>query len=85
MPSGKHIDDNLVHEYLWKRSDRRGVVRIEPTVLMKFLGVNKYTVSRLIARMVEAGRMEQVTKRRYRVGLFRLADPEGFVSDSETK
>lgn len=85
MPSGTHIDDNLVHEYLWKRSDRRGVVRIEPSALMKYLGVNKYTVSRLVARMVEDGRMEQVTKRRYRVGLFRMVDPEEYVSESETK
>lgn len=85
MPSGNHIDDSLVHEYLWKRSDRRGVVRIEPSLLMKFLGVNKYTVSRLVARMVEDGRIEQVTKRRYRVGLFRVVDPEEYVSESETK
>lgn len=85
MPSGTHIDDNVVHEFLWKRSDRRGVVRVEPESLMKFLGVNKYTVSRLVSRMVDDGRISQVTKRRYRVGLFRVVDPEEYVSNPETE
>jgi DNA-binding MarR family transcriptional regulator len=76
MPSGTHIDHSAVHRSLFLRADRRDRVLINQTDLAHELGVNKFTMSRIITQMVEAGRMHQITKNKYQRGYFKVTDPQ---------
>lgn len=89
MPKGYPIGVQNVHEYLWELSDSRGLTKIDHANLMDRYQCTKHTASRLIRQLVAEGRVSQVTKRRYRKGLFKIADPSAFegtaVSTFETE
>lgn len=85
MAKGYPIGVHNVHVFLWERSDRRAVVKIDHAELMDEYLCTKTTASRLVRKLVEDDRVRQITKRNYRKGLFRVADPKDFpVSEPET-
>ena len=54
------IDRDLLHEYLWKHSDRRGVYLGSQTDLADKLGVTIFTVSHIFREMKEGGRVKKL-------------------------
>ena len=76
MPRGVPIDIRDVHQHLWDVRTRRGVVRIDHAQLAGRFGCTLETVSRLVRRLVEGGRVRQVSRGRKRTGLFAVRDPE---------
>lgn len=76
MPSGTHVDHLAVHRALFERADHLGCVVIHQSELARELGVNKFTMSRVISQMVADERMRQITKRQYRWGKFKVTDPQ---------
>lgn len=59
MAQGVKTDRNLLHEYLWEVKDRNGVVKINQQELAPELGISNFTLSHLLIRMVEEGRLER--------------------------
>lgn len=81
MPTGHFINDQEVHELLYQRADRHKRFRFDHTRLAEDLGVNRWTISRMVKRFVEDGRIRQITNSKYRGGVFIIEDPTGFRKD----
>lgn len=76
MPKGHPIDDESLHAFLWEKADRLGRVRLSQTDLAAELGITKWTMSRIITRLVEARRMKRRSNNLNNRGLFMVEDPE---------
>lgn len=82
MPSGHALDIVDVHRALWARRDRRNAVRVQQTEVARELGVNKYTMSRKFAQLLEEGRIRQVGSRKNASGMYVVEDPDNFMASS---
>lgn len=76
MPTGVSIDHDDFHAFLYGKADRHGRIKLQQTALAKELGVTKFTMSRLIAKMLEAKRLRQVSQKGNNRGYFVVEDPE---------
>jgi hypothetical protein len=87
VAKGYPIDVHVAHEYLWTLVDRRGVARVDHADLMAEFLCTKTTASRLMRRLVDEGRLRQLSRGRQRKGNFVIEDPSRFsssVSELET-
>lgn len=69
--SGK-VDLQLLHEFLWKKSGRRGVMTYRSGELAEVLGIAVSTMSITLGKMVEEGRLKKVGSKYF------VNDPTGF-------
>lgn len=76
MPTGHSIDHNAFHAFLFRRSDRHGRIKLQQTELAKEFGITKFTMSRTIAKMIEAKRLRRVSQKGNNRGYFVVEDPE---------
>lgn len=79
MPKGFPIDLNAFHIDLWTRSDRMGRVKLVQKEWAETLGITKFTMSRVMTRMVDDGRIRKVSKKKYLDGMFVVTDPYEFT------
>ena len=63
------VDRDLLHEYLWKHTDRRGIYLGSQTELAEKLGVTIFTVSHIFREMKEGGRVKKIG------GKYKIEDP----------
>lgn len=54
------MDRHALHEYLFGQVNRRGVVRVQQKELAKGLDINKWTMSRIIHELIDAGRIRKI-------------------------
>lgn len=79
MPKGTAIDVDAFHSFLFRKADRLGRVKISQRQLADELEISKFTMSRLINKMVDAKRLRRIKsmqERHYNAGLFVVEDPE---------
>lgn len=67
------IDRDLLHDYLFQKSDRHNMITISPTELADELGITIYSMSRILGEMRKAGRLKKVGSRT------EVVDPEIYV------
>lgn len=67
------IDHDLLHDYLWKRSDRLNQMTISTGELADSLGVTIYSMSRIIGDMIKAGRLRRIGSK------IEVIDPELYM------
>lgn len=80
MPRGKDLSHLVVHRALYERADRRECVTINQGELAVEFGVNKFTMSRTINKMVDDGRLQQITRNKHRFGIFKVSNPDDWVA-----
>lgn len=71
-PTKFRVDRHALHEFLWRKADRRHVVRFEQAVLAEQIGVNKWTMNRIVNELIKAKRMKKVADT---VGAYIVRDP----------
>lgn len=64
------VDRDLLHEYLWKNSDRRGMYLGSQKDLAEKLGVTHFTISHIFREMKEGGRVKKVGR------YYKITDPD---------
>lgn len=57
------VDRDLLHQYLYKNSDRHHMMTISPSELADALGISVFHMSRILKEMKETGRLRVVGKR----------------------
>lgn len=72
------IDRDLLHDYLFQKSDRHNMITISPTELAEELGITVYSMSRILSEMRKAGRLRKVGTRTEVVdpGLYVWSNPQ---------
>lgn len=73
------VDRHALHCTLFARASSRHVLRIHQQHLADELGVTKFTMSRLIRELVEAGRIRKLGAGAKNVSTYVIADPAGFT------
>lgn len=71
------IDRQLLHEFLYKKSNSRNVLRVLHTDLAEDLGVGHYTISRIFREFIREGRVKKLDHGRQGVD-YLIRDPEDF-------
>lgn len=64
---GVKVDRGLLHDYLWETKDRNDIVKINQQYLSKELNINSFTLSHLLIKMVEEGRLDRLGNSRFMV------------------
>lgn len=75
MPKGFPVDLDALHLELWKRTDRRGLIKLVQADLAVELGITKFTMSRVINRMIDEHRIRQISNRGNHGGRFQVTEP----------
>lgn len=75
MPKGFPIDLDELHARLWERTDRLGRIKLTQSKLAAELGITKYTMSRVVAKLIEDGCIRQISSRGNNAGRFIVTDP----------
>lgn len=78
MASGLAIDRAAIHKKIWDARDRRGLVKIYQKQFAQHLGISAPHMSRIIAEMIEQGRLKKVGARYRNVGVYDVRDPADF-------
>lgn len=73
------VDRELLHRYLWDHSDRQGMIRVHQGGLADKLEVNKFTMSRIFAELIEAGRLKRLAVHQGNFRTYAVTDPDTFV------
>ena len=77
MPIEGKIDRHQLHEFLWKKVNSRGIVRVHHQTLAEDLGVNHFTISRIFREFIKDGRAKKLDASVDGVA-YLLRDPVGF-------
>lgn len=75
MTRGLAVDVNAFHAILWEEKDRLGRVKLVQSERAVALGVTKFTMSRIVAKMVQDGRIRQISRKKHLMGHFVVMDP----------
>lgn len=75
MPKGFPVDLDALQLELWKRTDRRGLIKLVQGDLAAELGITKFTMSRVINRMIDEQRIRQISNRGNNAGRFQVSEP----------
>lgn len=78
MPRGQSVDLDLLHKFLWKRTDRLGRIKIVQRDLAEDLGVTHYAINRILSRMTATGRIRRMATGHRNIGTYVVIDPEGW-------
>lgn len=76
MPKGLAIDLDALHRILYRRADRQGRLKLHQGKLAEEIGVTKFTMSRLVSRLVDQKRIRLLTGNKNNRGQFVIEDPE---------
>lgn len=74
----KGIDREALHRYIWDHANRAGQIRMNQTALAAQLGVNKFTMSRIVGELTAAGRLKKLTIHHGNFRTYAVADPDEF-------
>jgi Mn-dependent DtxR family transcriptional regulator len=66
------VDLQLLHEHLWRKSGRQGLMTYRSGELAELLGIAVSTMSITLGKMVEEGRLKKIGSKYY------VNDPNGF-------
>lgn len=72
------VDRPLLHQYLWSKSDRMNRIRLDQKCLASELGVNHYTMSRIVHELIEMGRIRRLAIGQGNARTYVVADPDLF-------
>lgn len=72
------VDRALLHGYLWSKTDRMNRIRLDQKALAAQLGVNHYTMSRIVHELLDAGRIRRLSIGHGNARTYIVADPEAF-------
>lgn len=72
------VDRPLLHRYLWSKSDRMNRLQLNQQALAAELGVNQYTVSRIMREFLESGRVRRLAIGRGNSRTYVVMDPDSF-------
>ncbi len=72
----KKIDRSEIHQKLWERRDRWGRVELHQRDFAVELEVTHYTVSRLIAELIESGALKKISSKYRNVGVYAVREPK---------
>lgn len=72
----KPIDRQLLHAFLWKKTDRRGFLPMSQRELADMLGLHEVTLSKILKELNDDGKVVKVGKRT------RIIDPALTVWDN---
>lgn len=64
---GVKTDRGLLHDYLWETKDRNDVVKVNQQYLSDELDISSFTLSHLLKKMVNEGRLERLGNSRFMV------------------
>lgn len=78
------IDRDALHAYLWKRTDRRGALKLLANVLALEIGVSAYHFSRILAEMQEDGRLREVSRGKHNVRTYMVVDPDEWAAERDS-
>ena len=62
---GIKTDRGLLHDYLWEIKDRNDVVKINQQYLSDELNISNFTLSHLLIKMVDEGRLQRLGNSRF--------------------
>lgn len=79
MPKGHSINIEALHSFLFRKSDRLGRIKLNQRELADEFGITKFTMSRVIARMVDTKRIRRLTNNLNNRGSFVVEDPEVWI------
>lgn len=74
-PIGQGVDRHALHRFLWERRSRRGSIRVVQKDLAEQIGVNKWTMSRIMHELADEGRIRQVAIEKDTIRTFVVRDP----------
>lgn len=77
------VDRELLHRYLWDHSNRQGMIRVHQGGLAEQLEVNKFTMSRIFAELIKAGRLRRLAIHHGNYRTYAVVNPDGFVPKEE--
>lgn len=78
VPRGKAVDLDLLHEYLWKRSDRLGRLTIVQKDFAEEVGVTKFTLCLIFGRLTDEGRIKKIQAHQSNYGTYQIRDPRNW-------
>lgn len=76
MPVG--VDRHGLHKLLWTRRSRRDTVRVIQKDLAAEIGVNKWTMSRIMHELQNDGRIKVIGVEKDTIRTFVIRDPKGW-------
>lgn len=83
-PNAAPIERDGLHRMLWNRSNRMAKVTIRYADLAEQLGLNYFTVAKVMAAFVKEGRLFVISKPKSKSGtVFRVVDPEIWLAQRE--
>lgn len=75
MPTNQPVDRHALHRFLWERRSRRDTIRVVQQELADGLGVNKWTMSRIMHELQDDGRIKPVGIEKGTIRTFVVRDP----------
>lgn len=76
MPKSDSVDRDLLHAYLFRKSNARHRLTLHNTGLAHDVGVSVEQMSRIIKEMTEDGRMAKIGRTASRSYVYKIIDPE---------
>ena len=76
MPRGEPLDVAALHRHLRRKADRLGRIRLNQRALAVELGVTRFAVCRVVARMTRTGRLRRIGSGPRNVGLYVVGPPD---------
>jgi hypothetical protein len=70
-----------LHVILWQRRDGRDCIRLDQNRLGDEFGIEKPSMSRIVQRMVNEGRMERLAGQKNQRRTFKLVDPRVYFAE----
>lgn len=73
-----------MHQLLFRRTDRRGSLKLQANALALEIGLSPYHFSRIMAEFQEDGRMREVARAKHNVRTYMVTDPAIFQTERQT-
>lgn len=78
MTRGKAVDEKALHKSLWSRADRLGRLTIKSIDLANEIGVTVFTMSRVMGRLEDSGRIRQIASSKTNIKTYWIRNPAEF-------
>ena len=83
VPPNAAVDRDRLHALLFRRTNRFGKVKLIQKELAEEIGVNKFTMSRIMKEFLEDGRAKLLSRGKHDGNSYVIVDPEVWRSRSE--
>lgn len=74
-PRNTAVDIDGLHRLLWRRSNRRNVVKVHQGELAEQLMLSKFAMSRLFRRLQDEGRIRKHSTAKLNIASYEIVDP----------